>query len=76
METIFERYEALPVDGSLISLGHGDMTEPYFCYPVNARAIGFEGCILYCFLPEYNGMVFASNPESCADSHVYPLAKN
>lgn len=49
---------------------------PVFCYPVNAKPIGFEGCILYCFLPEYGEMVFACNPESCVDQNVYPLAAN
>ncbi|MEG1297256.1 MAG: hypothetical protein RSD02_12900 [Niameybacter sp.] len=55
---------------------YGNLIDPYFCYPVNAEVIGFEGGILYCFIPEYNGMVFASNPESCVDKNIYPLAKN
>ena len=76
METLFDRYIDLQIDGSLISLEQGEITAPYFCYPVNARAIGFEGCILYCFIPEYGDVVFASNPESCADTNVYPLAEN
>ena len=74
METIYEKYMALPIDKGLLCLENGDITEPYFCYPVNAKPIGFEGCILYCFLPEYGEMVFACNPESCADQNVYPLA--
>ena len=72
METIYEKYMALPIDKGLLCLENGDITEPYFCYPVNAKPIGFEGCILYCFLPEYGEMVFACNPESCADQNVYP----
>ena len=59
-----------------IHLPYGDIADPYFCYPVNAKPIGFEGCILYCFLPEYGEMVFACNPESCVDQNVYPLAAN
>ena len=74
METIYEKYMALPIDKGLLCLEYGDIAEPYFCYPVNAKPIGFEGCILYCFLPEYGEMVFACNPESCADQNVYPLA--
>lgn len=74
MGTVYEKYMALPVDKGLLCLEPGDITTPYFCYPVNAEAIGFEGCILYCFLPEYGEMVFACNPESCADRYVYPLA--
>ena len=67
---------ALPIDKGLLCLEYGDIAEPYFCYPVNAKPIGFEGCILYCFLPEYGEMVFACNPESCVDQNVYPLAAN
>ncbi len=76
METIYEKYMALPIDKGLLCLEYGDIAEPYFCYPVNAKPIGFEGCILYCFLPEYGEMVFACNPESCVDQNVYPLAAN
>ena len=76
MKTLFEKYKSLCLNGNLISLDYGDMDIPYFCYPINAKVIGFEGCILYCFIPEYDDMVFASNPESGADAHVYPLAKN
>lgn len=49
METIYEKYMALPIDKGLLCLEYGDIAEPYFCYPVNAKPIGFEGCILYCF---------------------------
>ena len=45
METIYEKYIALPIDKSLLCLEHRDITDPYFCYPVNAKPIGFEGCI-------------------------------
>lgn len=58
MKTIYEKYMASPIDKELLCLEHGEITEPYFCYPVNAEPIGFEGCILYCFLPEYGEMVF------------------
>ena len=50
---------ASPIDKELLCLEHGEITEPYFCYPVNAEPIGFEGCILYCFLPEYGEMVLS-----------------
>ena len=52
METIYEKYMALPIDKGSLCLEYGDIADPYFCYPVNANPIGFEGCILYCFLPE------------------------
>lgn len=76
MDILFEKYKSLCIDGSLISLENGDLSSLYFCYPVNAKVIGFEGCILYCTVAEYGEMVFASNPESCTDKNVYPLAKN
>lgn len=76
MNTLYEKYVALPINKGLICLEQKDLTDPYFCYPVDAKPIGFEGCILYCFLPEYDEVVFACNPESCADKNVYPLAAN
>lgn len=76
MSTVYEKYLALPVDKGLFSLARGDMADPWFCYPVNAEPIGFEGNILYCFLPEYGETVFACNPESAADGNVYPIADN
>ena len=76
MDTLFAQFQKLPIDKSLLSLESGSIEFPYFCYPVNAVPIGFEGGILYCFLPEYGEMVFAANPESCGDSCVYPLAQN
>ena len=73
----YKKFLSLDIDNSLISLekagaGYSD----YFCYPTNAKAIGFEGCIMYCFIDGYWETVFACNPESCADKYVYPLAKN
>lgn len=76
MKTIYDKYMTLPIDKGLLCLEDRDITTPYFCYPVNAKPIGFEGCILYCFLPEYGEMVFACNPETCANRNVYPLAAN
>lgn len=76
MKTLLERYKELNIDGSLICLEKVTDICAYFCYPTNARAIGFEGNIMYCFIEPYGDMVFACNPDSCADVFVYPLAKN
>lgn len=76
MDIHFQKYRSLCVDGSLISLEDGDLSVPYFCYPLKAKVIGFEGCILYCFIDEYGDIVFASDSESCGEKNVYPLAKN
>ena len=59
---LFQIYRSLGIDGSLIGFTDSEIAVPHFCYPVNATAIGFEGFILYCFLPECGEMVFASNP--------------
>lgn len=74
--TTYEKYLSLTFDSSRISLEKAGYTD-YFCYPVNARAIGYEGSIMYCFIDGYGETVFSSNPESCAEGrNVYPLAKN
>lgn len=76
MGTLFERYKELNINGSLICLEQVEDIYSYFCYPTNAKAIGFEGSIMYCFVEPYGDMVFACNPDSCADDFVYPLARN
>ena len=73
----YKKFLSLDIDSSLISLEKaGAGYSNYFCYPTNAKAIGFEGCIMYCFIDGYGETVFACNPESCADKYVYPLAKS
>lgn len=76
MSTVYEKYKKMNIDSSFICLEKTDDVIQYFCYPTNAKAIGFEGCIMYCFIEPYGDMVFACNPESCADCFVYPLAKS
>ena len=77
MKTLFEKYHALDIDTSLIQLEKREDFYVYDCYPVNAKPIGFEGCILYCFIDGYEEMVFAANPENYGeDGQVYPLAEN
>ena len=73
---LFEKFMSLDIDRESINLEKGTLDEPYFCYPENASVIGFEGSILYCTIKEEGETVFASNPETCADECVYPLAKN
>lgn len=76
MFELYEKYISLHIDGKLICLEHSDCTDTYFCYPKNTKAIGFEGCIMYCFIDGYGETVFACNPESGADIYVYPLANS
>lgn len=77
MKTLFERYNELDIDAGLLSLEKQEEYVDYYCYPVNAKPIGFEGSIMYCFVEGYEEMIFASNPESYGDEgQVYPLARN
>ena len=74
---LFDKFKQSDENWGLICLEQiGEVDPPYFCYPLNAIPIGFEGCIMYCFIKGYGEMIFAVNPETCADTNVYPLAKN
>ena len=42
MEILFDRYKELDINGSLICLEQVENFYSYFCYLVNAKAIGFE----------------------------------
>lgn len=76
MECTYVEYKKLNLDGALISLESAESMYSYWCYPINAIPIDLEGCILYCFIEGYDEIVFASNPETCADYNVYPLANS
>ena len=76
MSESFEKFKALKIKTDSIGLESTENLYQYWCYPVNATPIGLEGCILYCFIDGYDEMVFASNPETCVDTNVYPLSKN
>ena len=58
METLFDQYKELNINGSLICLEQVEDIYSYFCYPTNAKAIGFEGSIMYCFIEPYGGNGF------------------
>ena len=74
--TDFQKYEKLNIDGSWINLERGPKKGGCFCTPKGAEVIGWENGIHYCFIRGYGEMVFAVNPESCAEENVYPLAVN
>lgn len=74
--TMYEKYCQLDIDGRWIGLEKSDMCVEYFCTPIDATVIGWENSIHYCFIRGYRDMVFAVNPETCVESHVYPLAMN
>ncbi len=76
MKCTFESFKNLNLDTGCIALESTEHIYPYWCYPKNYVPVGLEGCILYCFIDGYEDIVFASNPESCADSNIYPLARS
>lgn len=76
MKCTFENFKALNLDTSCISLESTESLYSYWCYPENSIPIGLEGCILYCFIDGYRDIVFVSNPESCVDVNVYPVANS
>ncbi|MBE6038009.1 MAG: hypothetical protein E7218_02230 [Anaerofustis stercorihominis] len=76
MNNLYNKFINSGLDYSVISLESTENYYPYWCYPENATPIGLEGCILYCFIDGYDDMVFAANPESCADINVYPVARS
>lgn len=75
--TVYEQYQKLDLDTGRIGLEKNPARGGYFCTPIGAKVIGWEGAggIHYCFVKGFGEMVFAVNPES-ADLNVYPLAEN
>lgn len=75
---IYDDFIKLDIDTTIIGLGNGDEEGGYFCTPIGAKVIGWEGCdgIHYCFINGFDDAVFAVNPCSCADIYVYPLSYN
>lgn len=76
--TLYERYQQLDVDFSQLGLERGSTSSDYFCTPVGAEVIGWEGVdgIHYCFLAGFGEMVFAVSPDNLPGDHVHPLARS
>jgi len=74
---LYEKFEKLDIDRSLIGLEKGDSEGGYFCTPVGAKVVGWE-CegIHYCFIEGFGETVFAVNPETAEENYVRPLAEN
>ena len=74
----YKKFCGLNIDRAAIGLGKSVYDLEYFCTPVGAEVIGYEGVdgIHYCFIPGYEDIVFAVNPMPAVDEYVYPLAKN
>lgn len=78
ISSTYEAFCKLNIDRAAIGLGKSEYDVEYFCTPVGAEVIGYEGVdgIHYCFIPEYGDIVFAVNLMPAVDEYVYPLAKN
>lgn len=72
---LYEKFKALSTDTSWIGLSI-EPDSQYFCTPINAKIIGWDNGLHYCFIEDFGEMVFCVNPETCCDYYVYPLAKN
>ncbi len=55
MNTLYEKYKNLKIDGNWIGLEPGAET-PYFCTPVGAEIIGWDNGIHYCFVKGFGSM--------------------
>ena len=78
ISSTYKAFCELNIDRTAIGLGKSENGVEYFCTPVGAEVIGYEGVdgIHYCFIPEFGDYVFAVNPMPAVDEYVYPLAKN
>lgn len=78
METIYQEYLKLNIDGSLIGLEQGANENNYFCTPKGASIMGWAGVdgIHFCFVRGFGEMVFAVSPMNAPGSHVHPLARD
>ena len=74
----YKKFCGLNIDREAIGLGKSEYDVEYFCTPVGAEVIGYEGVggIHYCFIPGFGDVVFAVNPMPVVDEYVYPLASD
>ena len=70
---LYQKFRNLDIDSALIAFEYSEIIQPYFCYPANAKAIGFEGGVLYCFLAGYGEMVFAANRRAAGINMFFRL---
>lgn len=75
MSHLYQQYRALELDGSWIGLEAGNAT-PWFCTPIGAEIIGWDGAIHYCFVPGFAETVFCVNLENYGGHLVYPIARS
>lgn len=76
MDSLYEQFQEMGFDSENLCLEPECSEWRNEAYPINAKAIGYEGNIQYCFIEGYGNMVFAANPDSAVHQKVYPLARN
>jgi len=78
MATLYEKFQKLYIDGSLVGLARGESESHYFCTPRGAKVIGWAGAdgIHYCFVHGFGEMVFVVSPMNTQGNYVHPLARN
>lgn len=78
MATLYDRYQKLNIDSSIIGLVRGESESHYFCTPGGAKVIGWAGAdgIHYCFVRGFGEMVFAVSPMNTKGNYVHPLARD
>lgn len=73
--SLFERYEQLNINTSLIGLEKTN-SSGYFCDPIGAKifaGLGVDG-VHFCFIERFNEMVFSIDPFAYKKQFVNPLA--
>lgn len=75
---LYEKFRGLNIDFSRLGLERDDARGGYFCTPVGAEIIGWEGVdgIHYCFIKDFEETVFAVNPSVLPGEYVHPLARS
>lgn len=73
---LYKKYKELNIDTSCLGLIPGSETSEYFCTPLGAKVIGWEGVdgIHYCMIRGFKDMVFSVNPTEGNNQYVHPIA--
>lgn len=73
---LYKKFKELNLDTSCLGLIPGSETSEYFCTPLGAKVIGWEGVdgIHYCMVRGFKDMVFSVNPMDCCHPYVHPIA--
>ena len=76
--TIYQRFQKLNIDHSVIGLDQNISGVNYFCTPIGAEVIAEAGVdgIHYCFIKGFAEMIFAISPSDLPGENVHPIAKN